>query len=188
LVCALSASVAGQINSAEISGIVRDQQGARLPGATVAAEHLESRMRVQAVTDAEGRYLLPSLRLGAHTLTVELTGFKRVINSHVVAALGERLQLDFVLEVGAVAESVTVSAELPLLQVTTAEISDVVANEQILQMPLSARDVLALAPLSDAVVCRRAVHAAKRCSRPARCPTSAGSDPATTSTCSTASR
>ena len=128
------------------------QQGARLPGATVAAVHLESRTRVQALTDAEGRYHLPALRLGMHEVTVELSGFKRVLQPDVMAALGERLQLDFVLEVGGLTESITVSGDAPLLQVTTAEISDVVSNEQILQMPLNARDVLALAPLSDAVV------------------------------------
>jgi hypothetical protein len=152
-VATLSGSAASaQTNTAEIAGIIRDQQGARLPGATVAAVHLESRARVQAISDAEGRYHLSALRLGIHEVTVELPGFKRVFQPEVVAALGDRLQLDFVLEVGGLTESITVSGDAPLLQVTTAEISDVVSNAQILQMPLNARDVLSLAQLSDAVV------------------------------------
>jgi hypothetical protein len=149
----LSAGAVGaQTNTAEIAGIIRDQQGSRLPGATVAAVHLESRTRVQATTDQQGRYLLPALLLGTHEVTVELSGFKRVLRTPVAVALGERLQLDFELEIGGLAESITVSGDPPLLQVNTAEISDIVANEQILQMPLNTRDVLALAQLSDAVV------------------------------------
>ena len=132
--------------------MVRDAQGARLAGAMVTAEHVESGTRVRAFTDAEGGYRLRSLRVGTHALTVELPGFTRAQRRDVVAALGDRLQLDFVLEIGGVTESISVSGSAPLLQVTSAEISDVVSNEQILRMPLNARDVLALSLLSDAVV------------------------------------
>ena len=141
-----------QTNTAEIAGLVHDAQGARLAGAMVTAEHLQTGARVQAVTDAEGRYRLRSLRVGAHTVTVELAGFTRTRRADIVAALGDRLQLDFVLELAGLNESVSVSGNAQLLQVTSAEISDVVSNEQILRMPLNARDVIGLSLLSDAVV------------------------------------
>ncbi len=143
LVVMLQARGAGaQTNTAEIAGLVHDAQGARLAGAMVTAEHLQTGARVQAVTDAEGRYRLRSLRVGAHTVTVELAGFTRTRRADIVAALGDRLQLDFVLELAGLNESVSVSGNAQLLQVTSAEISDVVSNEQILRMPLNARDVI----------------------------------------------
>ena len=62
----------GQTNTGEISGSLRDAQGGVLPGATVQAEHVESGTRTERVTDEHGRYLLPSLRIGAYVVSVEL--------------------------------------------------------------------------------------------------------------------
>lgn len=78
LSCA-AAAAAAQTNSGEISGVVRDSQGGVLAGTTVVAEHVESRIKVERVTDEQGRYFLPSLRVGTYVLTVELTGFRRVL-------------------------------------------------------------------------------------------------------------
>lgn len=148
----LPAAARTQTNTAEIAGVVHDAQGARLAGAAVSAAHVETGIIVRAITDRQGGYQLRSLRVGTHTLTVELQGFRRAQRLDVAAALGDRLQIDFVLEIGGLTEAVSVTASVPLLQVTTAEISDVVSNEQIVRMPLNARDVLALSLLSDAVV------------------------------------
>ena len=70
----------------------------------------------------------------------------------VVVRLGQTLALDLALEVGGLTEEVRVTAETPLLQTTNAEISDVIGNTQVVQIPLNGRNFLALAQLSDAVV------------------------------------
>jgi hypothetical protein len=66
--------------------------------------------------------------------------------------LGQTLALDFNLEVGGLTEEVSVTAEAPLLQTTNAEISDVIENRVVMQLPLNGRNFLALAQLSDGVV------------------------------------
>ncbi len=146
------AAASRQSNTGEISGVVRDAQGGVLPGASIVAEHIDSGARVERVSDQRGRYFLPSLRVGTYVIAVELTGFRRVVRSAVHVQLGQTLALDFSLEVGGLAEEIRVTADVPLLQSTNAEISDVIENRQVVQIPLNGRNFLALAQLSDGVV------------------------------------
>jgi hypothetical protein len=141
-----------QTNAGQIAGVVRDAQAGVLPGVTVIAEHRETGARVVRTTDNEGRYFLPSLPVGAYTVTAELSGFKRLVRSSLVLQLGQAIVLDLVLEVGGLTEAVIVNTETPLLQMANAEVSDVIENREVLQLPLNGRNFLALAQLSDAVV------------------------------------
>ena len=145
-------TAAGQTNTAEIFGIVRDAQGGVLPGVTVVARQVESGVRVERVTDDQGRYRFPSLVVGTYTVTGELAGFKRVVHAAITLALGAQVQLDLALDVGGIAEEVTVTGGAPLLQSVNAEISDVIDNQQVVEIPLNGRNFLSLAQLSDAVV------------------------------------
>jgi hypothetical protein len=147
-----STVVAAQTNTGEISGVVRDAQGGALPGARVVAEHADSGARAEYTTDDQGRYHLLSLRVGTYSLSVELQGFRRVVHSGLLVQLGQTLSLDFTLDVGGPVEEIRVTANIPLLQPTSAEISDVIENEQVVQLPLNGRNFLSLAQLSDAVV------------------------------------
>ena len=149
---AFSVSVAAQTNTGEISGVVRDAQGGALPGARVIAEHVDSGVRVEYPTDEAGRYHLLSLRVGMYMISVELPGFRRIVRSGVLVQLGQALNLDFTLDVGGPVEEIRVTASVPLLQTGSAEISDVIENQQVVQLPLNGRNFLALAQLSDAVV------------------------------------
>lgn len=152
LLCGATGLTAAQTNTGEIAGVVRDAQGGVLPGTTVVAEHSESGTRVTRVTDEQGRYFLPSLRVGPYVISAELTGFRRLVQSGVVVQLGQTLALDFSLDVGGLTEEVRVTAAVPLLQRSNAEISDVIENDVVVQLPLNGRNFLALAQLSDAVV------------------------------------
>jgi hypothetical protein len=144
--------VTAQTNTGEISGVVRDAQGGALPGARVVAEHVDSGVNAEFATDNEGRYHLVSLRVGMYVVRVELEGFRRVVRSGVLVQLGQTLNLDITLDVGGLIEEIRVTASVPLLQTNSAEISDVIENEQVVQLPLNGRNFLALAQLSDAVV------------------------------------
>jgi len=152
VLCCSAPARSAQSNTGEITGIVRDAQGGVLPGSTVAAEHVESKTTISRVVDAQGRYHLASLRVGSYIITVELAGFRRVVQSGVVVQLGQTVPLDFTLEVGGPTEEVRVIADVPLLQRTNAEISDVIENRVVVQLPLNGRNFLALAQLSSAVV------------------------------------
>jgi hypothetical protein len=152
LILLSAATAAAQTNTGEISGVVRDSQGGVLPGATVAAEHVATGAKVERVSDERGRYFLPSLPVGTYLITAQLAGFRRVLRSGVVVQLGQTVALDFTLDVGGLTEEVSVVADAPLLQTTNAEISDVIENRVVMQLPLNGRNFLALAQLSDAVV------------------------------------
>jgi hypothetical protein len=140
-----------QTNAGEISGVVKDVSGGVVPGATVTATHPASGLMVERVTDAEGRFFFPALRIGQWEITAVLSGFAPQTQK-VGLEIGRTLGLEFVLGLEGLAEQVTVESRAPLLQTTTAEISDVIENREVVQIPLNGRNFLALAQLSDAVV------------------------------------
>ena len=153
LVCfCFSSSAQGQINTGQISGEVRDSSGAVLPGVTVTATHVGSGLMIERVTDGEGRYFLPALRIGAWDIEANLAGFAPQRLPGIVVVIGASLSLDFMLSVQGLQEQVIVEDTLPLLQATSAEISDVIENREVVQLPLNGRNFLALAQLSDSVV------------------------------------
>lgn len=186
LVVVMPAPAIGQTNTGEIAGIVGDSSRGVLPGATVTARHPASGTVLERVTDAQGRFFLPSLRIGSWNITATLRGFTPQTRKGIVVELGRTLSLEFTLGVQGVTEEVIVEATPPLLQTRTAEISDVVENREIVQLPLNGRNFIGLAQLSDAVVIPPAALAAPPSSRPDRCPTSGANAPVTTFICSTA--
>ena len=151
LILALARAAAAQTNTAVISGIVRDHLGALLAGATVTATHPASGTVAERVTGADGRFLLPELRIGQWEVRAASTGFaSRTVQ--VSLEVGRTQRVDFSLPVEGVTTDVVVTASAPLLQTTTAEISDVISNQEVVQIPLNGRNFLQLAQLSDAVV------------------------------------
>jgi hypothetical protein len=148
----LAASVSAQTNAGEISGVVRDATGAVLPGATVAATQPATGVTVERVTGADGRFYLPALRVGTWDLRITLPGFAPQQRTGVVLELGRSLTIDVTLGVAALSEQVVVGATTPLLQTTNAEISDIIENREVVQLPLNGRNLMSLAQLSSAVV------------------------------------
>jgi hypothetical protein len=144
--------VGAQTNTAEIGGVVRDASGGVLPGAVVTAVHPDSGTTLERVTDGEGRFFLPALRIGSWDLSVALPGFSSQTQKGVVLEIGRSMTLEFTLSVQGLEEQVVVQSLIPVLQTTTAEISDVIENREVVQIPLNGRNFLALAQLSDAVV------------------------------------
>src|SRR5216684_2982976 len=95
-----------QYNTAEISGVVKDSQGAVLPGATVAAVQLASGLRVERTTDDAGRFFLPAMPVGQYTLSVELHGFKRFTQEGLILTVGQKIDVPVMLAIGQVSESI----------------------------------------------------------------------------------
>ena len=149
---ATGAGPSAQTNTGEIGGVVVDTGGGVLPGTTVVATHPASGFTVERVTDAAGRFFLPALPSGEWEVTAELPGFQRITRTGITIEIGRTLQLEFTLSIGAISEEVSVEAGAPLLQVTSAEISDVIETREVEQIPLNGRQFLQLAQLSDAVV------------------------------------
>ena len=153
LVLFIQISVAsGQINTGEISGVVKDTSGGVMPGATVTARHPASGTVVERVTDGEGRFFLPALRIGQWEVTAALSGFATQTQKGIVLEIGRTLSIELSLGVEGLSEQVVVQTTAPLLQTTSAEISDVIENREVVQLPLNGRNLMALAQLSDSVV------------------------------------
>src|SRR5688572_29828460 len=116
LACLLHASLAvAQFNTGEIGGIVRDSSGGVLAGVTVTATHPASGTVVERVTNEEGRYFLPALRVGRWEVASALSGFAPQRQA-LVLEVGRVLTLDFTLAVQGVTAAVVVDARAPLLQ------------------------------------------------------------------------
>ncbi|HEY7191062.1 MAG TPA: carboxypeptidase-like regulatory domain-containing protein, partial [Vicinamibacterales bacterium] len=141
-----------QTNTGAIAGVVKDATGAVLAGAVVIALQPETGASIERVTDSQGRFYLPALQVGVWDLTIMLQGFTPRTQRGLVLELGSTLSLEFTLVVQGLSEQIVVDASPSLLQRTTAEISDVIDNRQVMELPLNGRALLALAQLSDAVV------------------------------------
>ena len=96
--------------------------------------------------------MLPQLPLGEYKLTVDAQGFKQAVQDGVVLHVGAHFRQDFSLQLGDASQSVTVEANAGLLQVESAEIKDVIENQQVVDLPLKGREFLELAILSPGVV------------------------------------
>jgi len=147
----VSTTAVAQYNTAEISGIVHDRQGGVLPGATITATHLPSGQKTTRTSDGGGRFLLPALTVGPYVVVVELEGFKRVVQEGLVLAVGQRIELPVTLQIGQFTEALTITAPVALLQTSSADVSDVISNRQVVQMPLNGRQFLQLAQLTDGI-------------------------------------
>ncbi len=181
-----AALVAAQTNTAEIAGVVRNAQGGELPGASVAALHVASGFRVARVTDQAGRYFLPFLPVGEYILVVELQGFRQFEQRGLVLNVGQKIDLPVTLQLGQFADIVTVTGDAPLLQTANAEVSDIIDNRVVVQLPLNGRQFLQLAQLGDGVVVPPGGTRGAALEQAGACRPWPGSAAVTTSTCSTA--
>ena len=100
-----------------VRGVLRDEQGGVLPGVTVTATSPTQPGSRTAVSEADGSYRLLNLRPGEYTITAELQGFSRYSREGIVVRAGLNIEVDIVLKVGAMSETVTVSGESPMLEV-----------------------------------------------------------------------
>ena len=100
------------------SGSVKDSQGGALPGVTVTATSPVLFSPSATVTDASGNYRLTNLPPGTYTVSVELSGFAAHPRQGVLLRAGSNFQVDIVMEVGSLSETITVSGEVPMLEVS----------------------------------------------------------------------
>lgn len=111
----LAMPVAAQEQSGSIVGVVKDGSGAVIPGATVEARSPSSIGVRSTTSDAQGTYRFPALPPGTYEITASLQGFTPAKIGDAVVSLGKQLTIDLTLKLAGVAESVTVSAESPLI-------------------------------------------------------------------------
>jgi hypothetical protein len=119
-----------------MTGIVKDTSGAVLPGVTVdASSDALIEKTKSAVTDGEGRYLIPDLRPGQYVVTFSLAGFASVRREGITLPSEFTMTLNADLRVGALEESITVTGDAPTVDVTTAVHTSVLSREAIDSIP-----------------------------------------------------
>ena len=144
LLVALTSVSAWAQSTAQISGNVKDQSGAVLPGVEVTATQTATGARRTIVTDETGLFALPSLAIGPYMLEAVLPGFRTYVQTGIVLQVGSSPVIPVILQVGQVAEQIEVSADAALVETQTSAIGTVVDNQRILEMPLNGRNVTEL--------------------------------------------
>ncbi len=138
-----AASVFAQQN-ASVSGIVTDESKGVLPGVTVTATSLDSGRVSTAVTDAKGEYQLVNLPPGRYSLGAELTGFGSATVPVLELRVGQNATLPFSLKVGSLSETLVVTGESPLVDITSSEVAGNVDRRQMEELPLAGRNWMEL--------------------------------------------
>jgi hypothetical protein len=149
--CAAASPADAQTAAGEITGIVNDQAGAAVPGATITVSETRTNFQRVTVSTGDGVYTAPSLAPGEYRVDVELAGFKPVRREGIRLSTGEKARIDFDLSVGDIQEQVTVVADSPVVRVETASLGTVVENEQVVQLPLNGRLFIMLAAIAPGV-------------------------------------
>lgn len=135
-----------------ITGLVTDSTGAVAVGAAVRAVQVETGIVTAAVTSNSGVYDMQNLLPGRYRIIVELPGFKRHERGPIEVRVGEVIGLDIGLDVGAVEETVTVTAEAPLLESATASIGQTLESRALTEMPLAGRGLTYLMQTAPGVI------------------------------------
>src|SRR3954452_15068438 len=121
MIAALLALVAtASVSSAQdfrggITGRITDASGGRMPGVTVTATNVATNVASTTTTNGEGDYAILFLNPGTYSIAAELSGFKKAVRSNLQVSVGEKLGVDLTLEVGTMSETVSVTAESPML-------------------------------------------------------------------------
>jgi len=146
----LGGSVYAQ-EAATVSGTVLDEQGAVLPGVTITATESRTGSVSIAITDERGEYRLPNLSPGVYSIQADLPGFATMIVPEVELLVGQNASLPFTMQIAGVAETVTVTSETPLVDLSSSEVSGNVDRRQMEALPLQGRNWMELSLLVKGV-------------------------------------
>lgn len=140
------------VSSATIQGTVRDASGGVLPNTAVEILNSGTGITQSVVTDTQGRYIAPELPIGTYRVQVKAPGFRTEVRSGLTLTVGSQAVVDFTLQVGETAQTVTVQAEVPQVETTTSSVGSLVEPTQMRELPLNGRNFEQLMTLSPGVV------------------------------------
>lgn len=131
----MAGTAAAQQGTTEVRGRVLDPQGAVLPGVSVTVRNQDTGMFRETVSNEDGTYFISGIVPGPYTITAELQGFKRFNRPDVRLEIGRTTTVDLQLAVGGLEELVTVTAESPLVDVTSKEVGGNISSRELLELP-----------------------------------------------------
>jgi outer membrane receptor protein involved in Fe transport len=134
--------------NAQISGTLKDQSGAVLPGVTVTAKNEATGLTRTTISGPDGQYRVAALPPGEYSLSAELSGFTAEQRQQIVLVIDQNAIIDLMLKPAALTESVTVQGESPIVDTTRSDVSTSVSTVQIQDLPVASRRWIDLAMLT----------------------------------------
>jgi hypothetical protein len=138
--------------SASIHGVIADASGAPVAQVTVRTKNLETGVVRTTNTDDAGRYLVLALPVGKYEVRISKSGFQDAVQSGIHLVVGEEASVDLRLQVKAVESVVNVTSDAPIVSVTTRDISGLVGEQAVKDLPLNGRSYDLLLPLNPGIV------------------------------------
>ncbi len=135
VVCLMSSGLAAQQGTGELRGRVMDAQSAAMPGVAVLARNEATGQFREAVSGPDGSFFMSALTPGLYEITAELTGFKKYQRGAVRVEVGKTFNIDIPLELGTIEESVTVTADSPLVDTSSKQIGGTVTSQELNDIP-----------------------------------------------------
>jgi hypothetical protein len=151
----LAALVQGQVTTGTISGSVKDPSGAVVPSATVVAADADKGVTRTITTGSAGEFVFANLPPGKYTITVDSSGFKRLVKSDVILNVADHVSAgELLLEIGTTSDSVTVTADTGEIQLqsNSGERSDLISGKQLESVAMNGRNVLDYMKLIPSVI------------------------------------
>jgi hypothetical protein len=146
VVLASTGSAAAQATTGSIEGIVTDNQGLVVPGASVTVRNIDTNVSRSVVTGADGGYRFLNMSVGNYELTVELTGFARYVRAGITLAVNQVAVVEVQVRPAALTELVEVTANAPLLNTTNAEVGVRFDTQRVAELPvMGSRNIFTLA-------------------------------------------
>jgi hypothetical protein len=150
LFLSLALSASAQISS-DLQGRVLDPTGSAVPNARIELVQLDTNIHQLATTSSSGFYTFAQVNPGKYKVEVTAPGFEHLVRSGITLILGQTVSLDLPLSVGNDRQSVTVTADTPVLQSATSEIETNIPGRTVLAIPLNTRNFVQLATLAPGV-------------------------------------
>lgn len=153
LIVCITTPVIAQEGSATLRGVIADPNGSVVPAATVSIANQETGInRRSAIASESGDYVFASLTPGLYRITVEAAGYKKSVKEDVRLSVGETQEFNFSLEVGASQETVTVTADEPLVETSTSKIGGQISQEELTELPSINRNFIGFVGLVPGVI------------------------------------
>ncbi|MBV8820689.1 MAG: carboxypeptidase regulatory-like domain-containing protein, partial [Acidobacteriaceae bacterium] len=147
----ISPALQAQVERASILGNILDKSGAAIPNVEITIKNDATNTVVHAVTDSAGAYSVVNLIPGTYTVSASATGFKPVVSHGVQLEVSQTARFDLTMEVGALEQTVEVTASAAMLQTENAAVGQVINNTAVSSLPLNGRNFVQLAILAPGV-------------------------------------
>jgi hypothetical protein len=144
-----------------ISGRVVDESLSALPGATVTITNISTGVARTSTTNDEGAYAMPGLEPGVYKVTAELPGFEPMHRDRVTLIVNMTLTVDFKMQIGALQESITVTGEVPMVEVTQSKVANTIQSTELASLPMITRSMSGMLALLPGATVSAPLHKSK---------------------------